>query len=837
MYQSIYVPVDNSPHSNRAIESALALGRAFEARLTGCHVYAARMHDYRFKQMEYTLPEEYLVETELARQRKIHDSLITMGLELISDCYLEDLDRRCREVGLPCERKMMDGKHAVEILRDVAGSDYDLVVLGALGIGRTRDSQLGSVCARVAREAGRDTWVVKHVPAEGEPERDAILVGIDGSPQSFGALLTAVELAKRFGKRLEVVGVYDPYLHYAVFKGVVEVLTERAAKVFRFEEQNQLHEEIIDTGLAQIYQSHLNVAESVAREHGVEATKTLLDGKAFQKVLDHARRVEPWVLIVGRVGVHSTDGEALGSNTENLLRLAPCDVLLTSRTYVPELDLKAEESIHWTPEAEERMTRVPPQVLGIARTAILRLALEQGHSVVSSDLVTEAMERFMPKRTAGATAKLAEALALEKARREPVSVCKQCGVAARTAAPEVCTVCGARDFEVVTPEMVAAIAEQEGGVEEETTYDGRKLAWTQDAKQALRSIDDRYQRRRAKARIEKAAHGLRMDPITFDFAQRFIAEETGVLYKPHAAANGAAGTAGNGANGHGANGSAAKGHVREEHRANGHADGTGANVRAAGSSAPDRDGGAARTAGAPSRDPDGGASGAGEGTGAAVARVGAGSESELAIVARDDQGNPLLSRCAWTADAVARVLRVPAGFMRDRTQGRVEELAAGRGAEVVDLELVEAGIELGRRAMAEMLVQQEAAEKAAAPAAAGTPGNGNAAGTTPRDAAAGNGEAAATGSREATVGNVAAAGDGEAAGKAGGGACPFHHATTADQARAAVAGGCPSARAGAHGAGDEAETGDRPALALNEVGLMSELVRKRRELGDGAGGE
>ena len=37
------------------------------------------MHDYRFKQMEFTLPEEYLEEPELHRQRKIHDSLILHG--------------------------------------------------------------------------------------------------------------------------------------------------------------------------------------------------------------------------------------------------------------------------------------------------------------------------------------------------------------------------------------------------------------------------------------------------------------------------------------------------------------------------------------------------------------------------------------------------------------------------------------------------------------------------------------------------------------------------------------------------------------------------------------
>jgi len=260
MYKSIYVPVDNSDHSNRAVACAVTLGKTFTAKLAGCHVYAAGLHDYRFRQMEYTLPEEYIDEVELERQRKIHDSLITMGLKLISDSYLDGMARLCRDSGIEFEPRMMDGKHHVEILKDLDGSDYDLVMIGALGIGRSRDSVLGSVCERVAQRADRDVWVVKHIPEPDEAERDTILVGIDGSPQSFGALMTAIDLARAFGKKVETIAVYDPYLHYSVFNGIVNVLTEQAAKVFRFEEQNQLHEEIIDTGLAQIYQSHLEVA-------------------------------------------------------------------------------------------------------------------------------------------------------------------------------------------------------------------------------------------------------------------------------------------------------------------------------------------------------------------------------------------------------------------------------------------------------------------------------------------------------------------------------------------------------------------------------------------------
>src|SRR5438876_12238841 len=99
MYRHIYVPVDNSDYSNRAIDLAAELGRAFGARLTGCHVYAARLHDYRFKQMEYTLPDEYKDESELERQRKIHDSLIAMALPLISESYPVVIKARAAAAG------------------------------------------------------------------------------------------------------------------------------------------------------------------------------------------------------------------------------------------------------------------------------------------------------------------------------------------------------------------------------------------------------------------------------------------------------------------------------------------------------------------------------------------------------------------------------------------------------------------------------------------------------------------------------------------------------------------------------------------------------------------
>ena len=57
----------------------------------------------------------------------------------------------------------------------------------------------------------------------------------------------------------------------------------------------------------------------------------------------------------------------------------------------------------------------------------------------------------------------------------------------------------------------------------------------------------------------------------------------------------------------------------------------------------------------------------------------------------------------WTDEATQRIFRVPAGFMRSKTQERIEELAQERAATAIDLALVEAGIEIGKRMMAEMI--------------------------------------------------------------------------------------------------------------------------------------
>jgi hypothetical protein len=314
----------------------------------------------------------------------------------------------------------------------------------------------------------------------------------------------------------------------------VGVLNEKASKIFRFKEQEQLHEEIIDTGLAKIYQSHLEIGRKLAADEGVDLAITLLDGKCFEKILTFARKEQPWLLILGRVGVHSDEHEVdLGSNTENLLRLAPCNVLLTGGRFYPPLDVKAEEIISWTEEAEARMERVPPQVKGVARTALLRYAIEQGHTVITNKVIDEAMAIFMPTRMAEKMQILAEDVAVATLRREQqaaTAICSVCGYTVKGPNPvATCPVCraDAAKFQVISREVVEAIAAEEGGVAEEESMPGVVVKWSADARDALREVADAYLRRRAKARIEKYARSRRIPVITCQLALPMIEETVG----------------------------------------------------------------------------------------------------------------------------------------------------------------------------------------------------------------------------------------------------------------------------------------------------------------------
>ncbi len=367
--------------------------------VSGIHAYAAKLHDRRFKQMEGGLPAKYRRESEMEHQRDVHEDLIGMGLGLISDSYHDAAAAVCEEKGVPFKRLSPEGKNYSCIMNALKTGDFDVLAMGALGLGAVAGSVIGTVCERVVRRSPVDVLVIKD--AARRIGDGPIVVGMDGSPKSFGALKTALDIGRRLKVPVHAVAAFDPYYHYVAFNKISGVLDEEAGKVFRFKEQEQLHEELIDDGIAKIYQAHLNVAQSVAEDAGAEIVTELVAGKPYQAIRKYVEKIDASLLVVGKTGVHADDDLDIGGNAENLLRMAPCHVWIGQATHFPSLDVVAEETIMWSEEAEAKIGRAPDFVRGIARTAVIRQAQSKGHTFITSRFVDEVMQAMMPGAGAG----------------------------------------------------------------------------------------------------------------------------------------------------------------------------------------------------------------------------------------------------------------------------------------------------------------------------------------------------------------------------------------------------------------------------------------------------
>ncbi|MFQ5900269.1 MAG: universal stress protein [Thermodesulfobacteriota bacterium] len=402
IFQKILLPLDSSPHSNYSISRALEIGKRFDSLLVATHVYAARLHEDRFKEMETGLPAKYQKEEELERQRDLHGDLIDKGLRLISDSYFSEFAKGCQELGINHEGKNIEGKNFAEIAKEVKTGEYDLVIMGALGLGAVEHSIIGTVCERVVREVRSDCLVVK----EDRPFGGDILVAVDGSPSSFWGIKVAMYLKRVFGGEIEAISVFDPYFHQVAFKSIAGILSEEASNVFKFEEQEKLHDEIIDKGLAKIYQDQLNKAGRIAEREGVEIKTTLLAGKPYNEIIKHLSWKKYSVLVTGRQGIHS-NGLDLGGNTENLLRMAPCNIIIASREYndIPEevgVDGISKDKVVWDDDTIKRLDKIPFFARGMAKKAIEDFAREKGTTSVTDEIFDTAAKKILPSSARGA---------------------------------------------------------------------------------------------------------------------------------------------------------------------------------------------------------------------------------------------------------------------------------------------------------------------------------------------------------------------------------------------------------------------------------------------------
>ena len=393
LYQDILISVDNSEHSRCAEHLGVMIGQASQAAITGLHVYSGRFHQLRFKILEEHLPDKYQKEEVLDYQRRIHSVLIERGLELISLEYMKHLKDTCAQRGVVFKEVLIDGKNSDAIIDQSAS--HDLVVLGALGMGAVENgTRLGSNSRRVIDTVHTDVLITRK-----SCDLRNIVAAIDGSDYSYKIVERAASMVKALDATLTIVTCYDPGLHRVVFKALADVLSEQAGKVFKFNEQEQLHNHVIDRSLENLYKKNLERAQQLAEPYGIAIKTELLRGKPYLMVSEKLQEMNADLCVVGRFGMHRGNYARIGSTAERIVEIAPTNVLIMSLDdgnqgrSEPSMPRAVQDIPHdtlvWNEDAKKRLENIPKFARPMAVLAIERYAREHRITLITPEVMKE----------------------------------------------------------------------------------------------------------------------------------------------------------------------------------------------------------------------------------------------------------------------------------------------------------------------------------------------------------------------------------------------------------------------------------------------------------------
>ena len=135
--KKILVPMDGSKNSFRGLDTAIYLARQCGATLTGLFV----MPIYPRSFMPITYDKKYL--TTAAKE------------------FMENAKKRSAQNGIVFIGKTTIGNESSEIIDYAAKNKFDMIVIGARGIGSVKEAFLGSVSHAVVHKSKIPVLVVK----------------------------------------------------------------------------------------------------------------------------------------------------------------------------------------------------------------------------------------------------------------------------------------------------------------------------------------------------------------------------------------------------------------------------------------------------------------------------------------------------------------------------------------------------------------------------------------------------------------------------------------------------------------------------------------------------
>jgi len=212
--------------------------------------------------------------------------------------------------GLEVTAVLVDGPPAQALVDRAAGATY--LVVGRQGTGRLSGILMGSVALGAVQHAGCPVVVVPRTQLE-PVTTGRVVVGVDGSPASLGAVVAAAEYAVTAGARLVVVSAWRSPVHG---RSLASWLRE--------------HPEVDPDDLARdtARRAQEPALELLAEQFAeLEVDAVVEQGQAAHVLARHAERAD--LLVVGTRGRGGIAGLVLGSVSQWLVARAACPVLVS----------------------------------------------------------------------------------------------------------------------------------------------------------------------------------------------------------------------------------------------------------------------------------------------------------------------------------------------------------------------------------------------------------------------------------------------------------------------------------------------------------------------------
>lgn len=155
MFEKILVTLDGSEHSVQALRAAIQIARKFNGKLTLVHVYAITVAPIVVPEPTTLTPSGVPVVTPAEVSRMIE------AAREVGQRILDDGEKEVKSENVQVESTLKEGGTVQEITRLAKEGNFDLIVIGAKGVGRLREFLLGSVSEGVMKHAPCPVLVVK----------------------------------------------------------------------------------------------------------------------------------------------------------------------------------------------------------------------------------------------------------------------------------------------------------------------------------------------------------------------------------------------------------------------------------------------------------------------------------------------------------------------------------------------------------------------------------------------------------------------------------------------------------------------------------------------------